>query len=96
MPPIEYDPADSVRKADNNGDIAVNKRRLRLGKPFRSQCVALRPIAEDGVFSIHFCAQRLGTIDLRTAPAYGFVDIPRAMPTTPQTQKQQQPIDKST
>jgi transposase InsO family protein len=96
LPPIEYGPADSVRKADKNGDIAVNKRRVRLGKPFRGECVALRPIGEDGVFSIHFCAQRLGIVDLRTASACGFVDIARAMPTTPQAQKQQQLIDKST
>ncbi len=96
LPPIEYGPADSARKADKNGDIAVNKRRIRLGKPFRGECVALRPTGEDGVFTIHFCTQRLGTVDLRTAPAYGFVDIARAMPTTPQAQKQQQSIDKST
>jgi len=95
LPSIEYAPGDSVRKADKNGDIAFNHRRIRLGKPFRGESVALRPTGEDGVFSIHFCTQRLGTIDLRAAQACGFVDIARAMPTTPQAQKQQQPIDKS-
>ena len=94
--PIEYSHDDSVRKADKNGDIAFNKRRIRLGKPFRGECVALRATSEDGVFSVHFCTQRLGTVDLRTAQARGFVDIARAMPTTPQAQQQQQqPIDKS-
>jgi hypothetical protein len=95
LPPIDYGPDDNVRKADKNGDIAFNQCRIRLGKPFRGECVALRAAGEDGVFSIHFCIQRLGTIDLRAAQACGFVDIARAMPTTPQAQKQQQPIDKS-
>jgi transposase InsO family protein len=94
LPPIEYGLGDCVRKADKNGDIAINRRRIRLGKPFHGESVALRPTGEDGVFSIHFCTQRLGTIDLRTAPACGVVDIARAMPTTPQAQ-QQEPIDKS-
>jgi transposase InsO family protein len=91
-PPIEYGPDDIVRKADQEGDIRFQRRRLRLGKPFRGQPIALRPTIEDGVFSIHFCAQQIGTIDLRAdaASACGLVDIARAMPTTPQAQQQQQ------
>jgi hypothetical protein len=44
------------------------------------------------VFDIHYCAHRIGQVDLRTlaAAACGFVDIARAMPTTPQAQHQQQ------
>ncbi len=95
LPPIEYGPDDNVRKTDQNGDISFKNRRVHLGKAFRGEPIALRATEEDGVFSVHFCTQRLGTIDLRTAPACGVVDIARAMPTTPQAQKQQQPIDKS-
>jgi transposase InsO family protein len=95
LPPIDYGPDDSVRKADKNGDISFKNRRVHLGKPFRGEPIALRTTEEDGVFSLHFCTHRLGIIDLRAAPACGFVDIARAMPTTPQAQKQQQPIDKS-
>jgi hypothetical protein len=80
LPPIDYGPDDNVRKADKNGDIAFNQRRIRLGKPFRGECVALRAAGEDGVFSIHFCIQRLGTIDLRAAQACGFVDIVERCP----------------
>jgi transposase InsO family protein len=92
LPPIEYGLDDIVRKADKNGDIRFQRRRLRLGKPFRGQPIALRPTIEDGVFGIHFCAQQIGTIDLRadTASTCGLVDIARAMPTTPQAQQQQQ------
>jgi transposase InsO family protein len=91
LPPIEYGPGDIVRKADQEGDIRFKTRRIRLGKPFRGEPIALRPTTEDGVFSIHFCTQRIGTIDLRAvAPsACGLVDIATAMPTTPQAQNQQ-------
>ena len=101
LPPIEYDCSDLVRKADKDGDISFKKRRVRLGKPFRGEIVALRPTAEDGVFSIHFCTHSIGRVDLRSTSkqACGVVDIaptpdawgqtPVAMPTTPQAQQQQ-------
>lgn len=92
LPPIEYGPDDAVRKADQDGDIRFKARRLRLGKPFRGQPIALRPTLEDGVFGIYFCVQQIGTIDLtaNAASAYGLVDIASAMPTSPQAQQQQQ------
>jgi transposase InsO family protein len=102
LPPIEYGPGDLVRKADKEGDISFKNRRIRLGKPFRGEPIALRPTTEDGVFSIHFCTHQIGTVDLHdVAPsACGFVDIAssargvgdaaHAMSTTPQAQKQQQ------
>jgi transposase InsO family protein len=97
-PPIEYGPGDIVRRVDVNGDISFNRRKLSVGKAFRHQPVALRPTCEDGVFSIHFAAHRIGTCDLRgpTPRACGFVDNARALPTTPQAQQQQQveqPVD---
>jgi transposase InsO family protein len=92
LPPVEYGSDDIVRKADQNGDIRFKGRRLRLGKPFRGQPIALRATNADGVFGIHFCTHQIGTIDLtaNAAPACGLVDIAAAMPTTPQAQQQQQ------
>jgi transposase InsO family protein len=87
LPAIEYGPEDIVRKADVNGDVSFKNHRIRLGKPFRGELIALRPLA-DGVFSIFFCTNQIGTIDLRVASACGLVDIARAMPTTPQAQQQ--------
>jgi transposase InsO family protein len=88
VPPIEYGPDDLVRKADKEGDITFKNRRVRLGKPFGYQPVALRQTG-DGVFSIHFCVHQIGTVDLRQKPACGRVDIATAMPTSPQAQQQQ-------
>jgi len=92
LPPIEYGPDDIIRKANQDGDIRFKGRRIRLGKPFRDQPIALRPTAADGVFEIYFCTQQIDTLDLaaNAASACGLVDIATAMPTTPQAQQQQQ------
>ncbi len=101
LPAIEYASGDIVRKADKEGDISFKGRRLRLGRPFRGESIALRPTTEDGVFSIHYCTHQIGKVDLRAlaASACGLVDIAssdsnlgettHAMPTTPQPQQQQ-------
>jgi transposase InsO family protein len=92
LPPIEYGPGDIVRKVDGDGWISFRNQPIRIGRAFRRQPVALRPGADDGVFDIHYCVQRIGRLDLRAldAPACGFVDIARAMPTTPQAPQQHQ------
>jgi transposase InsO family protein len=101
LPPIEYGAGDIVRKVDKAGDISFRNHRIRLGKPFRGERIALRATTEDGVFSIHFCTHAIGTIDLRAAAAAacGLVDIASTvcacdeavavMPTSPQPQPQQ-------
>jgi transposase InsO family protein len=92
LPPIEYADSDIVRKVDANGHISFQARRLSIGKAFRGQPIALRPSAEDGVFTAHFCAHRVATLDLRSAAtqACGLVDNVSTSPTTPQAQQQQQ------
>ncbi len=93
LPSIEHDGDDHVRIADCGGRISFKNRRLRIGKPFRGQPIALRHTGEDGVFSIHFCTHRIGIIDLRATPVGGLADIARAMPTNSQV-RQHQSIDK--
>jgi transposase InsO family protein len=91
LPPIAYGPGDIVRKADSEGVISFKNKPIRIGKAFRQQLVALRPTIEDGIFDVHYCTQRIGQIDLKAigAAACGFVDIARAIPTTPQAQQHQ-------
>jgi len=47
------------------------------------------------MLGVHFCAHRIGTLDLRkaTPPTCGRVDNARALPTSPQAQQQQQQQD---
>lgn len=90
LPAIEYAEADLVRKVDVNGQISFRNRPWRLSKAFRGHAVALRPTAEDGVYSLHFATHRIGSLDLRaSAPTCGYVDNARALPTSPQAQQQQ-------
>ncbi len=92
LPPIEYRPGDQVRRVDDNGVLQFKGRRLRVGKAFRGQDVALRQGSEDGVLSVHFCHQHIGSLDLRRAPpTCGMVDILDTMPTNPQAQPHRQP-----
>jgi len=63
--PIEYGSGDMVRKVDVNDRIVVDRRRFFIGRAFRGYPLAMRPTRQDGVFSIHFCAHRIGTLDLR-------------------------------
>jgi transposase InsO family protein len=95
-PAIEYGPGDTVRKVDPDGQISFKGRRLHVGKAFRGYPVALRPSNEDGVFNVHFCAHRVGILDLRrtSSKTCGLVDNARALPTSPQEQQQHQ-LDKS-
>ena len=97
LAPIEYEQHDTVRKVDVDGQISLKGRKLHVGKAFRGQPIALRSTEQDGVFCVHFCAHRVGTLDLRSAAllqACGLVDNASALPTTPQAQQQQQ-LDKS-
>jgi transposase InsO family protein len=84
LPPIEYGAGDDVRKADCQGDISFENHRIRLGKPFRGEHVALRPTAEDGVFGIYFCTHQIAAVDLRAAASQAY--NASAMPTNPQAQ----------
>lgn len=92
LPPIAYGPGDIVRKVDVSGVIAFKNRYFKIGKAFRKQPLALRATSEDGLFDVHYCTQRIGQLDLKIvgAKTRGFVDIARAMPTTPQVPQQHQ------
>jgi transposase InsO family protein len=65
LPPILYDPADSVRKVDSSGKISFAGRPFRVGKAFRHYPVALRPADVDGDYEVYFCHQPIARISLR-------------------------------
>jgi transposase InsO family protein len=93
LPPIEYAPDDLVRKVDADGFISFKNRPWRIGKGLRGELIALRPTGEDGVFAVHYCAHRIGAIDLNEADNEtfcGLVDNAAHCPQGPQAQQQQQ------
>ena len=79
LPPVEYAPGDQVRKVDGDGFISFKNRPRRISKALRGEPVALRPTSQEGVFAVHYCAHRIGDIDLNEAndEACGLVDVCR-------------------
>jgi transposase InsO family protein len=65
LPTVEYDEGDHVRVVQAHGMISFAGRRLRIGKAFRGQRIALRPISEDGVWDVYFMTHRIARTDLR-------------------------------
>ena len=64
LPPIEYGPADLVRKVAEGGELSYRNRTFRVGKAFRGYPVALRPTLVDGVLDVFFCHQRVAQVNL--------------------------------
>ncbi len=64
LPPIEYGPADIVRKVRNYGHFKYLGREYHIGSAFYGLHVALRYTASDGVMDVYFCQQRIRTINL--------------------------------
>ncbi len=67
LPVVEYLLTDRVYKVGKNARIEVQSRRIKIGKAFIGQRIALRPTAEDGCFAVWFSRFEIGEIDLRTS-----------------------------
>ena len=63
LPPITYDPDDTIRKVDQSGKIYFRNRYFRVGKAFRYQPVALRPV-DPANFEVFFCRFKIAEIHL--------------------------------
>lgn len=64
LPPIEYGPADIVRKVRNFGHIKYAGREFHIGSAFYGLHVALRQTTSDGLFDVYFCQHKIGALDL--------------------------------
>jgi transposase InsO family protein len=64
LPPIEYGPADIVRKVRNYGHFKYLGREYHIGSAFFGLHVALRYTSSDGLMDVYFCQQRIRTINL--------------------------------
>ncbi len=64
LPPIEYGPADLVRKVRHYGHIKFEGREYHVGSAFYGLHVALRQTTTDGLFDVYFCQHKIGALDL--------------------------------
>lgn len=67
LPTVEYLSTDKVYKVDRAACITVKSQRVKIGKAFVGQRIALRQGTEDGCFSVFFSRFEIGEIDLRVA-----------------------------
>ncbi len=65
LPTFEYDPADQLRKVQDQGWISFKGRAVHLPKAFKGQTIALRPTQTDGLWDVVFIDSILMQIDLR-------------------------------
>jgi transposase InsO family protein len=65
LPPISYEPGDTIRKVDISGKIYFHNHRFRVGLAFRSQLVVIRSTEIEGEFAIFFCKQQVAHFSLR-------------------------------
>jgi transposase InsO family protein len=64
LAPIEYGPADTVRHVQADGIIHFKGKNFHVCQALRGYPVALRPGQTDGSYTVHFCRQIVGSIDL--------------------------------
>lgn len=64
LPPIEYAPADVVRKVQAKGELFYRGHVFRIAKALRGYPVALRPTAQERHLAVYFCQHKITEIDL--------------------------------
>lgn len=65
LPPIEYGDGDFVRKVMAEGRVHFKGYAFKVGRALRGYPVALRPTAEDGVWSVWFMTHSIAKVNLR-------------------------------
>jgi hypothetical protein len=65
LPPIQYLPGDFIRRVKSKGEITFQNHFFFIGQAFCGLPIALRPMAQDGLFALFFSWKQLGSLDLR-------------------------------
>ena len=65
LPPLDYDPADAVRRVSGDGYIRFDGAKWKMSQAFAGLTVALRPTAQDGLWRIYFSRFLVAQVDLR-------------------------------
>ena len=74
LPEPVYAAEDAVRRVRGQGAIGFANRSWFVSRGLIGEDVAVRPTAEDGVFTVHFCHRQVGHIDLhRSSKAVTYV-----------------------
>ncbi len=64
LPPPVYASDDAVRRVRSQGAIGFANRSWFISRGLIGEDVAVRPTAEEGVYTVHFCHRQVGQLDL--------------------------------
>jgi transposase InsO family protein len=64
VPEYDYAPGDQVRKVGKNMTCAFHYRNIGVGLALVGKRIAFRATQHDGVYTLHFCHQKIGQVDL--------------------------------
>jgi len=65
LPTIEYPLGDEVRKVQDKGEFSFKGKTFKVSKALRGYPIAVRCTQADGIYSVHYCGQKLMEISLR-------------------------------
>jgi transposase InsO family protein len=79
QPQYEYAPGDHVRKVGKSMTCSFKYYTVIIGQALKGKQVAIRPTKRDGEYTIHFCHQQIGKINLnnmskRTVKGHNVMD----------------------
>ncbi len=60
----EYGEIDQVRHVSSDQSVSFQGYVIQVGQPFMGKQIALRPTSTDGHYTLHFCHQQIGNVDL--------------------------------
>jgi transposase InsO family protein len=66
LPPYEYSDADQVRCVSRDQSASFQGYCVQIGLGFIGKEIAFRPTQTDGQYTLHFCHQQIGEVDLAT------------------------------
>jgi len=64
QPEYEYSSSDHVRKVGKDMTCSFKYYQVIIGQALKGKRVAFRPTTRDGEYTIHFCHQQIGRVDL--------------------------------
>lgn len=74
LPAPDYAPEDAVRRVRSQGAVSFADRSWFVSRGLIGEDVAVRPTAQDGIYTIAFCHRQVGQIDLHH-PRKGVTDL---------------------
>jgi len=64
--PYQYSAHFEVRRTNPSGQFSFKKQKYQIGDAFTDQAIGLLPTTTDGLWELHYCRFRIGSLDQRS------------------------------